>query len=516
MHSIRQYLTILLTVISLTAEYDICESSRLSDVTIVDRYGMSYLSLVKLAGIFKLETSYNPVLQSMTVKRNGRQITFFNGLAHARTDGELHNIGKAPFMTNGALNVPAETSIPLLASLLPGELTWNSESHRIEAAGVLGILEAITFEERQSGTLIRIGLAEHLTYRDEIVERKGERILNIEFREGTYDPKYFVVAPPRGLVESVKVFPGQENVIVSFTLSEETEKYDITNTDDSSDLLVSLRRSRTDRTETATDSAPVDIPSIIDLDSSNLWRIDTVIIDAGHGGKDPGAIGKRGTQEKDVVLAISKEIKKIADSKGEIKAVLTRDTDEFVPLYARYRKAIQANGKLFVSIHANAARSRTATGIEAFFLSEAKTEDARRLAEKENAVIHFEDNPGIYAAVHTNENMPQELRGMHGDMAANVYLKESQAMCAMLLDSALSRSRQENRGVKQAPFLVLKGTQAAMPSVLLETGFISNPDEEKLLARASYQKRIAEAVYEAIISFKRNVEKDLFSATGAE
>ena len=516
MRSMKHSVLMLLIAMSLTAGYKVCESSRLSDISTIDRYGVSYLSLVKFAGLFKLELSFNPVLQSMTVKRNGKQVTFFNGLTHARTDGELHNIGKAPFMANGALHVPAETAIPLLASLLPGELTWNAEARRIETAGVLGILEAITFEERQSGTLIRIGLAEPLTYRDEIVDQKGKRTLNIEFRDGTYDPEYFVVAPPRGLVESVKVFPGQENVIVSFTLGEETENYDITNTNDSSDLLISLRRIRTGSTESNAESGPMEIPGFIDLDSSNLWRIDTVIIDAGHGGKDPGAIGKRGTQEKDVVLAITREVQKIADSKGEIKAVLTRDSDEFVPLYARYRKAIQANGKLFVSIHANAARNSSATGIEAFFLSEAKTEDARRLAEKENAVIHFEDNPGIYAAVHTNENMPQELRGMHGDMAANVYLKESQSMCAILLDSALSRSRQQNRGVKQAPFLVLKGTQAAMPSVLLETGFISNPDEEKLLARASYQKRIAESIYEAIISFKRNVERDLFSATGTE
>ena len=148
--------------------------------------------------------------------------------------------------------------------------------------------------------------------------------------------------------------------------------------------------------------------------------------------------------------------------------------------------------------------------MEVYFLSAAKTEDARAVAERENASIRYEENLEYYANQFNNSIIPDELKDSYLDMVSNVFIKESQDMCSILLDTTCSATRQQRRGVKQAGFYVMLGTQATMPSVLFEIGFISNPEEEKLLNRSSYQKRLAQAIYDTIIKFKQRHERDLF------
>jgi N-acetylmuramoyl-L-alanine amidase len=311
-------------------------------------------------------------------------------------------------------------------------------------------------------------------------------------------------------------------MILSLIISGEVEQYDITKGAEPGEQLVSLRtrrhlqtvslpgESRTSASQ-AQPAAPIHV-----VTNKDIWVIDTVVIDPGHGGKDPGALGPKGTREKDIVLDIALELRKIAEKQKDFKVVLTRSDDRFITLQNRASMATKANGKLFISIHANAAKSRSVSGLEVYFLSEAKEESAKRVAERENASVAFEDNPGYYAklASQFNENVPKELREIQGDMAYNVFLTESQNMCSILLDSACSATGQGIRGVKQAPFYVMLGTQAAMPSVLFEIGFISNQEEEKLLRRASHRKRLAESIYDSILTFKKLAEKDLITMSG--
>ena len=143
-----------------------------------------------------------------------------------------------------------------------------------------------------------------------------------------------------------------------------------------------------------------------------------------------------------------------------------------------------------------------------FFLSAAKTADARNVAERENASVSFEENPAASRRMLNEKGLLNEIQN---DMASNVYLKESQDMCTLLLDHTIPVTRQTNRGVKQAGFYVLAGTQAAMPSILFEIGFISHPEEERMLNRVSYQKRLAQSIYDSIITFKERHERGLFS-----
>jgi N-acetylmuramoyl-L-alanine amidase len=191
--------------------------------------------------------------------------------------------------------------------------------------------------------------------------------------------------------------------------------------------------------------------------------------------------------------------------------VLTRDKDVFVPLHRRAQMARENRGKLFISLHANAHRNRKAKGFEVYFLSAAKTEDAEEVARRENKAIELEENLDYYASFLHLANLPKDIRDIQIDMESSVYLRESQDMCRIILDKAINATNLDNRGVKQAGFVVMSGTQAFMPSILVEIGFISNADEEKLLKRASYQKKLAESIYDAIITFKQRHERGLFS-----
>jgi len=216
-----------------------------------------------------------------------------------------------------------------------------------------------------------------------------------------------------------------------------------------------------------------------------------VVIDPGHGGRDPGAEGPRGTREKDVVLKIALDLAEVLESRG-VRALLTREDDTFVPLGERTRFANRRNADLFVSIHANAATRPSAEGFETYFLSAATTEDARRVARMENAAIRYE-NPEI------DPESLDDLNFILWDLAQNEYLRESSTLAEILQEDLGRRLPHPSRGVKQAPFAVLNG--AFMPAVLFESAFISNPREESLLNDSRFRTRLVEGLAESIVTY---------------
>jgi len=421
---------------------------------------------------------------------------------------------------HGALYAPVSTFITVFSGMIPGTLEWNDRKWTITSPGIIGSVRSITYDERTQGTLIRIGLTESLAISDTLNSYGSQKWLDVTLKDGVCftDSLVSTSTPPSGMVRSVRAFRGNDGAVISFLVSNNMESYDIKKGKDNEEILISLRAKRSASHAAASEESPDATPwtPFKPLGKEDLWIIDTVVIDAGHGGRDPGAIGPKGTKEKDIVLSIAKEIKKIADKRGDVKVVLTREKDELVPLHKRATIAIESNGKLFVSIHANSARSKNASGMEVFFLSEAKTEDAKRVAELENKSIEFEDNPSMYSTLFADSDIPEAVKNTLFDIVSNVFLKDSQHMCAILLDSAVGSTHQKYRGVKQAGFIVLNRTQASMPSVLFEIGFISNSDEEKLLRRASHRKRIAKAIYDAVIEFKKQAEHNLIKVSRGE
>ncbi len=233
-------------------------------------------------------------------------------------------------------------------------------------------------------------------------------------------------------------------------------------------------------------------------------RFDRVVIDAGHGGEDQGARGKRGLTEKDVVLDVSRRVARSLESRG-VQVLLTRDDDTFVPLEERTSRANDARADLFVSIHANSATRAAPSGVETYFVSLDATDDAAaEVAMRENEAFGEAARKAL---------VDDPLTQLLGDMIVNEYVRESSEFAKLVQHELAELDGAKSRGVKQAPFVVLMGVQ--MPAALIEIGFISNPAEEKKLKQVAHRDRLASAIVSAIGEFgeradaRRGVDQEL-------
>ncbi len=224
------------------------------------------------------------------------------------------------------------------------------------------------------------------------------------------------------------------------------------------------------------------------------WEFKTIVIDAGHGGKDPGAVGYRGTKEKDIALDVAKRLEKKLSKNMNVKIVMTREEDIFLRLSERTKIANESNGNLFISIHTNAAEDRRASGFETFLIGPNKNEAAVRVAARENAVLELE---GITGKKLSNEDLIQAT------IAQSAFASKSEQFASMVQKEIKKRVQSKDRGVKQAGFYVLMG--ASMPNVLVELGFISNPSEEKKLRSPQYRDQLASAIYRAVEQYQKTL-----------
>jgi len=219
-----------------------------------------------------------------------------------------------------------------------------------------------------------------------------------------------------------------------------------------------------------------------------------VVIDPGHGGRDPGAIGRRGIQEKDIVLDIAKQLKKILETKYAVKVFLTRDDDSYLELKERTNFANRHNADLFVSVHINASRDRDTKGIETWFLNIPSSEYDKKVAARENAISEEKMKESqtevglILTSIGRDFKRDESIRLAH-------YVQNS------LINNLRKKYKRriDDHGVKYTLFYVLVG--ADMPAVLIESGFISNPSEELLLKKSTYRKDIAHSIAKGINSY---------------
>ncbi|MFC1608263.1 N-acetylmuramoyl-L-alanine amidase, partial [Candidatus Latescibacterota bacterium] len=358
--------TVFLTCISSVFPVKEVVSSELSSLSIVTLDKVPYVSMVEIAETFNLRIEGNSVLNTMSISRGKDTLNIGNLSRFVRFNSATENLMIPVKLFRGSLYAPAETTMPIISRMLPGTLEWNDRKHAVVSSEVTGSVASIGFEERQQGSLIRIRFNEPLTCTDTLIEGNGSKRLVISAHDCVYVPGTLKISKPAGLVMSATTKAYNGEMSISFLVTDEMETYDITSNTSENELLISLRRRRADEalaTASNMDTLPVKNPLKLFANES-IWVIDTVIVDPGHGGKDPGAVGPKKTKEKDIVLDIAKELKKIADKRGEIKIVLTRSKDNFVSLRNRAKIAREANGKLFISIHVNALKNRRVSGLE--------------------------------------------------------------------------------------------------------------------------------------------------------
>jgi len=223
-------------------------------------------------------------------------------------------------------------------------------------------------------------------------------------------------------------------------------------------------------------------------------RIQTVVIDPGHGGMETGAKGKFGNLEKDITLAISLKLKALVERNMGFEVVLTRDKDVDVSIENRSAIANNRKAGLFISIHANGAVQKKVAGSETFFLSlNATDEETRRLAYLEN------NSSALQSRIDPSSD--DDLMMILWDMAQTAYIKQSSQLAELVQEELDALLGTRNRGIKQAPFKILAGV--ACPAILVEAAFISNPEEEQKLAAGNFQTKVADAIYRGLARYLR-------------
>ncbi len=235
------------------------------------------------------------------------------------------------------------------------------------------------------------------------------------------------------------------------------------------------------------------------------WKLNTIVLDAGHGGKDPGAIGGKGTREKDVVLNIVHDLGTFIEQKWpDVRVIYTRKDDTFIPLHERGKIANRSGGKLFISVHCNASPNHTARGSEVYILGAHKNKAALDVAMFENSVIRNE------------ADYQQEYQGFSEEylimssMAQNSFAKQSTTLAQDILKPGYRQPTNNSRAVRQAGFMVL--WTPSMPSALVEVGYLSNSSEEAILRDRQEQAKIAYGIFQGVEVYRKNYETSSMAA----
>jgi N-acetylmuramoyl-L-alanine amidase len=434
-----------------------------------------------LAGLGATLTS-DPKGGAVTVQRGSHELVLHHKKSLASVDGDLKLLSAPAALEGGRWLVPLDGLPRLLGPLLERPVEWRA-APRVLVVGPVSIPK-ISVSTFVSGELARVVFeaSESVPFR---VQQEPGRVTVAVAR----DLVDVALQPARlagGIVESVQFLGGADNVF-AVQLGPRFQTLKATEQESPARLVLELSGPPLAPGERPALAAAAPRPAR----PAEEPAIRTVVIDPGHGGENPGASGAGGTLEKDVVLSIARKLKaELVNARG-LQVFLTRDRDLDVGLDERTAIANNYKADLFVSIHANASGARGAKGSEVYFLSyQASDDESRWMAQTEGAAEPVAGGaPG------------SDLALILWDMAQAEHLEESSALASRIQEELAVVTGSEGRGVKQAPFRVLVG--AAMPAILVEVAFISNPEEEKLLASDAYQAKIAASLARGIERFRK-------------
>ena len=349
----------------------------------------------------------------------------------------------------------------------------------------------IDFEEKKNGLLVKLATSQPFKDSDFSTFFKGDDWFYLTINGGSGDSLLLSSYSPTRSLELVKAINSENAIQFSFRTLQNFKSSDVHYDLRSGQILLSL-------------FLPLnrDLRSKIE-EAKTAWILDTVVLDAGHGGNDSGTPGRWGLMhEKDIALDVTLRIGELLEQRGDIKVVYTRSSDVFIPLWRRTEIANKANGKLFLSIHVNGVDSPNAHGFEIYMLGQGRTEDAIRAAEKENAVVQMEsvEDKRRYQGY-------DNIANILANMVHTVNMGDSENLAQIISGRVDSDLSQKNRGVKQAIYYVLIG--ADMPKLLIEMGFNSNRVEARKLNTRKYRQLIAETLYQSIIEFKEMSDRSV-------
>ncbi len=399
----------------------------------------------------------------------------------------IASLSQRPALVSQGLLVPLDFLTMSFGETLGYQLSWRANTHRLEvapsAAHDVGLgFQLAHFEGISTLVLAFAGEAPH--YR--VISNPG--LVEVRLQGGRFAPGTVAPEVDDPLVQSIEV--DRDVVTIRLEPGVAAANYRL---EAPPRLVFDFREP-----EAGAPAAPSGLAG--EGDAAGPTRpaprrgIRTIVIDPGHGGAETGAIGKGGSQEKDLTLLLARSLKAQLEQKLGVRVLLTRDDDSLVPLHERTALANENKADLFLSVHLNSSFGGRPQGAETYFLSlEASDELAARAAEAEN--------PTTPAGADADPLNSLEL--ILWDLAQSRYLAESQRLATLIQGELNAELGLKDRGVKQAPFVVLTG--AAMPAVLIELGFLSNPEEETRLNQESYRAALVGSVVRAVDRYRRSL-----------
>lgn len=480
-------------------KFKIFRGKESADINTYIRQGSVYVNVKELGVFFSSQASYNAVAESFTITYGTSKLEFFSKnpfIIYTSTEGKkkVFQLATSTYILNGDIYIPIKYSLSALNLLLSNslELKQNAIFVKEEKLKVIKTFNIYDFslDEKANGTLIKLNSNKKIP---SYSSNYKDGILTISLAGVSVNTDKLKKLNGKGVIKEILSKNVDNSTELKIKVSKEYTASEVLNAEKGNDILITIHNK---------------IFSHRDVNKNkDKWDFDVIVIDAGHGGKDVGAIGVNGVKEKDVNLSVSIKLGKLIEKNlPGVKVVYTRNNDTFVELFKRGKIANEQGGKLFISIHCNSTPSKPsdANGFEVYLLRPGRTREAIHIAERENSVIQYEDNPTRYQKL-TDENF------ILVSMAHSSYMKYSEKFSELLNKNISSSIDINTRGVKQAGFYVLVG--ASMPSVLIETGFLSNKRDADFLRQDKGQQQIANSILNSIRNFKEYydqfIEKEL-------
>lgn len=451
------------------------------------RNEITYISLSELADLTSGEIDWRLIGHTAMLIYGDSRFELLIGSPYFRHADSTFNITYPFEFRDGKIFAPAETFLSFLDRVRSEKITWHDDDQTIRINSEYYNVTDMSIAPKANGLLVEIYLTKTVAY--EVFVTEGNWI-NVSIRDARINRSQILARKNPRYLYNLKVHQAAGSGQISFRLKKNAENYHHKIVDNPPRIQISV--------------ADVDF-EIDEQDTTPLVgpdnKIDVVVIDAGHGGSDYGAIGRGGTREKDVALDIAKELSSLIRKDKQFKVIMTRDRDKTVTLQERADIANSAKADLFISIHANSSVKRNVRGWNVFFLAQAKNDSARSVAQLENSVFLREN------AEQHGENggvLDDPVLSIINEMIMTEFQVESHDF-AMMCEREMRRNLKiPSRGIDQAGFFVLN--MVFTPSVLIESGFISNKTEEKLLKSKDFQKDLAKAIYNALKRFKSKYE----------
>ncbi len=465
-----------------------------------------YLSITDFADKFQINYYYNQPAKKIELKNDKFLLKVssrnpFVIITERKTNSrEIFQLSTSTYYLADKIFIPLKYSIDILQKFLGTTLKFESPNKLIVYRGPVQQelsedkpdsetkydVAGLEIDEKANGTLIRLKSSKKIP---SYASSFREGVLTLIFRKVNADVNKTSFNGTGGVVKKIESRNIGTDLELKIFVGPEYTTNEVINAEKSNDILITIHNKLFVRNDKSS--------------KKDKWEFDVIVIDPGHGGKDAGAIGVNGVKEKDVNLGIALELGKLIQAQmKDVKVVFTRKGDTFVDLYKRGKIANEHNGKLFISIHCNSTPKKPtdANGFEVYLLRPGRTKEAIAIAEFENSVIQYEENPQRYQKL-TDENF------ILVSMAQSAYMRYSEKFAELLHNEFSRHPKLISRGVKQAGFYVLVG--ASMPNVLIESGFLSNSSDAKYLASKSGQKEMAAFIFEAIKKYREHYESEM-------